>query len=221
MNRAELKALAKQQIKGNIGMLFLISLIIGLITGAASSALGGGAAVVSFLLTPPFTFSTILIYQNLILGTRPEVKDIFKGFKNYVPCISVGFFVSLFTFLWSLLFVIPGIVKSYSYAMSMYILADNPEKSRKECMSESMQMMDGHKMDLFVLDLSFIGWYLLGAITFGIALIWIIPYVNATQVNFYNSIKPVVVTEAPVESTPVIEEAPVEEAPTEETSAAE
>lgn len=202
MNREALKTLAKQQIKGNIGILFLISLIIGLITSAAASILSGASALVGILISPAFALSTIIVYKKLAAGEKPEVKDTFAGFKNYWPCVQVGFFVALYTFLWTLLFYIPGIVKSYSYSMSMYILADHPEKSRKECIKESMQMMDGHKMDLFVLDLSFILWYLLGIITLGIAFIWIVPYVNATRLNFYNTIKPIEVTKEPVVETP-------------------
>lgn len=75
--------------------------------------------------------------------------------------------------------------------MSMYILAENKGKPALECINESKQMTDGHKMDLFVLDLSFIGWILLGMITFGIAFIWIIPYMSTTSANVYRSLKPV------------------------------
>ena len=73
--------------------------------------------------------------------------------------------------------------------MSYYILADNPELTAREALRKSKEMMVGHKLDLFILMLSFFGWYLLGAITFGIAYIYIIPYLNATMANFYNSIK--------------------------------
>jgi uncharacterized membrane protein len=99
--------------------------------------------------------------------------------------------VGLFTFLWSLLFVIPGIVKTYAYSMSMYILAENKGKPALECINESKAMTNGHKMDLFVLNLSFIGWMMLVALTFGIAGIWVLPYMNATMANAYQSLKPV------------------------------
>ena len=103
----------------------------------------------------------------------------------------MNFLVGLFTFLWSLLFIIPGIIKAYSYSMSLYILAENKGKPALECINESMAMTEGHKMDLFVLGLSFIGWGLLCAITFGIAGIWVAPYMEATFANAYNSLKPV------------------------------
>ena len=96
---------------------------------------------------------------------------------------------NFFTFLWSLLFVIPGIVKIYSYSMAPFILADNPDFTAREALSKSKKIMNGHKFELFVLQLSFFWWYILDWITLGIASIYVIPYVNATTTNFYNKIK--------------------------------
>lgn len=207
MNRAELKSRAKEQIKGKIGILFLITLIIGLISGAASALLGkipGGSLIASFVISPAFTLSLVRVYMNVNLGIQPEVKDAFCGFDDFWSAFKVNFLVGLYTFLWSLLFVIPGIIKSYSYSMSLYILAENKGKSARECIEESKQMTEGHKMDLFVLGLSFIGWMLLGAVTLGIAYIWILPYMQATYVNAYQSLKPVV--EQPIVEQPVAEQ---------------
>lgn len=216
MNREQLKTMAKQQIKGNIGILFLITLIISVISAAASYILGkipGGNIIASVIITPAFSLSLVTVYLNLAKGKKPEVVDTFEGFKDFWSAFKVTFLVGLYTFLWSLLFIIPGIIKAYSYSMSMYILAENKGKPAKECIKESMLMMDGHKMEFFVLELSFILWYLLGIITLGIAYIWIVPYITATTVNFYNTIKPIVV-EASAEETSaepeVEEEAPQE-----------
>ena len=118
------------------------------------------------------------------------MKDAFSGFDDFWSAFKVALLVGVYTFLWSLLFVIPGIVKSFSYSMSLYILAENKGKSANECIKESMQMTDGHKMELFILGLSFIGWGLLVSLTFGIAAIWVLPYMQATYVNAYNSFKP-------------------------------
>lgn len=205
MNRAELKALAKNQIKGKIGILFLITLIIGLISGIAGallSALPGGSLIVSIIITPAFSLSIIRVYLSLTHGAYPKAGDAFSGFDDFWSAFKVTFLVGLFTFLWSLLFVIPGIIKTYAYSMSLYILAENKGKSALECINESKAMTDGHKMDLFVLNLSFIGWGLLCLITFGIAYIWVGPYMSATYANAYNSLKPVTV----VETTATIEE---------------
>lgn len=204
MNRAELKAAAKSQIKGKIGILFIIALIIGLISGVAGAILSfipGGSFVVSIIITPAFALSTVRVYLNVFKGNQPSVGDAFCGFDDFWAAFKVNFLVGLFTFLWSLLFIIPGIVKSYSYSMALYILAENKGKPALECINESKAMTNGHKMDLFVLNLSFIGWALLCVITVGIAGIWVIPYMNETYINAYNSLKPVVVAqEQPVEA---------------------
>lgn len=194
MNRAELKAKAKEQIKGKIGILFVITLIIGVLSAAASALLGMipviGSLAAMVIVTPAFTLSLARVYLMVAAGDKPEVTDAFSGFDDFWSAFKVTMLVALYTFLWSLLFVIPGIVKTYSYSMSLYILAENKGKSAKECIAESMEMTDGHKMELFVLSLSFIGWYFLGAITLGIAYIWIVPYMQTTIVNAYNSLKP-------------------------------
>lgn len=210
MNRAELKTNAKAQIKGKIGILFVIALIIGVISGVAGWILGMipvvGSLASAIIVTPAFALSTIRVYLNLFHGKEPEAKDAFSGFDDFWSAFKVNFLVSLFTMLWSLLFVIPGIIKSISYSMSMYILAENKGKPALECINESKMMTEGHKMDLFVLGLSFIGWALLCGITFGIAAIWVIPYMNATMTNAYQSLKPA----ASVVEVPVVE-APAEE----------
>ena len=131
----------------------------------------------------------------LIGGKEPESKDAFCGFDDFWSAFKVTFLVGLFTFLWSMLFIIPGIIKSISYSMSMYILAENKGKSAMECIEESKAMTDGHKLELFDLALSFIGWYFVGMLTLGIGYIWIIPYTSATYANAYRSLNPLPVIE--------------------------
>lgn len=99
------------------------------------------------------------------------------------------FLVGVFTFLWSLLLIVPGIVNFYAYAMTPYILVDNPELSANQAINMSKQMMKGHKFDLFFLQLSFIGWIFLSIFTFGIGLLWLIPYMMTAQAAFYQDIK--------------------------------
>ena len=207
MNRAELKAAARAQIKGKIGILFVITLIIGVVSGFASAVLSlipvVGSLAASIIVTPAFALSTVRIYLNLFKGKDPEAMDAFSGFDDFWSAFKVTFFVGLFTFLWSLLFVIPGIIKGISYSMATYILAENKGKAALECINESKAMTEGHKMELFVLSLSFIGWFLLCMITFGIATIWVVPYMNATFANAYLSLKPAAsVVEIPVVEAP-------------------
>lgn len=193
MTRTELKSLAREQIKGNIGMLFLISLVIALITGAVEAVglcVPFASLAASIVVTPGFVLSNILIYLNLTKGRKPMYEDAFAGFKDFWTAFKATFLTGFFTFLWMLLFVIPGYVKAISYSQTMYVVAENPGMSALDAIEESKRIMRGHKMEYFVLLLSFIGWIFLGLLTFGILYIWIIPYVSATQANFYNSIKP-------------------------------
>lgn len=204
MNRAELKSMAKQQIKGKIGILFVITLIIGVLSALAGVVLNlipGGGLVASIIVTPAFSLSLIRVYLDVVAGGTPKAGDAFTGFDDFWAAFKVTFLVGLYTFLWSLLFFIPGIVKSFSYSMSMYILAENKGKSARECIAESKAMTDGHKMELFVLALSFIGWIFLGCFTLGIAFIWVTPYMLATMANVYKSLKPVEVVDTVEEET--------------------
>jgi len=189
MDRVALKEQAKQQIKGNIGVLFVITLIVAAVSGLPNLIPVVGTVAMIFVVTPAFSIATVIIYLKLTQGVKPEIAELFAHFNKFWGAFKVTFFVGLFTGLWSLLFVIPGIVKAFSYSMAMYILAENPEIGALEAINRSKAMMNGHKMELFVLELSFIGWHLLGAITFGIAYIWVIPYMSATVANFYNKIK--------------------------------
>ena len=195
MDRVALKTKAKAQIKGKIGILFVITLVIGIVSSVASGVLSlipvVGSFLASIIVTPAFTLSMVRVYLLVIKDQKPEVKDAFSGFDDFWSAFKVTLLVGLFTFLWSLLFIIPGIVKSISYSMSMFILAENKGKSALECINESKQMTEGHKAELFVLALSFIGWMLLGSITLGIAYIWVIPYMETTFANAYQSLKPV------------------------------
>ena len=192
MNRAELKSQAKAQIKGKIGILFLITLLIGLISGAAGSLLSmipGGGVIVSIVVAPAFALSLCRVYLLVNAGEKPEVKDAFSGFDDFWSAFKVTFLVGLYTFLWSLLFYIPGIIKAISYSMAPYILMDNPGITVGEAIDESKRITKGHKWQLFVLGLSFIGWGLVVVVTFGIAAIWVVPYIQATYANAYNAIK--------------------------------
>ena len=195
MNRAQLKASAKEQIRGKIGILFVIMLIVAVITGALN-AIPVVGSVASLVVSAALSLSHAHIYLELTRkNLSPSINDAFKGFSDIWPAFKVTFLTAILTSLWSLLFVIPGIIKAIEYSMAIYILAENPGKSSRECLKESKAMTYGHRMELFVLGLSFIGWALLCGITFGIASIWVVPYMNATFANAYNNLKPAVPVE--------------------------
>ena len=188
MTRAELKSAAKEQIKGKIGILFVMTLIIFAI-GFVCGFVPFIGSIAAFIVAPAFSLSLCMVYLKLAKKEEITVGDVFSGFNSTGKAVWLYVLVYVFTFLWSLLFVIPGIIKSYSYSMAYYILADNPELTAREALSRSKEMMKGHKWDYFVLQLSFFWWYLLTGVTLGIASIYVLPYMSATTVNFYNSIK--------------------------------
>ena len=175
--RKELKQLAKEQIKGKIGILFLITLIIGLL-GMAISAIPVVGTIASLIITPALEFSAVLVYWNMSKDPeyQPAVGDVFKGFSNFANAFRVYFANAIFTFLWMLLFYIPGIVKAIAYSQCFFILADNPEMTGREAIKKSSEMMKGHKWEYFVLCLSFAGWAFLAVFTFGLLYIWLVPY---------------------------------------------
>ena len=122
-------------------------------------------------------------------GTLPEAGALFAPFKQYARTVGAVLLVFVYTLLWTLLLVIPGIIKAYSYSMTFYILRENPEMTAGDAITASQKMMDGHKMDLFLLSLSFIGWAFLASITFGIGYLWLIPYIYTAYAAFYETLK--------------------------------
>ena len=130
------------------------------------------------------------LLKLLRTGDNALTENMFKiATKNYWHKVWGGFLTGLFIFLWSLLLIIPGIIKCFSYAMTPFILEENPELSANEAIDRSRAMMKGHKFDLFWLLLSFIGWYLLCIITLGLATLWVTPYMSTAIAAFYEDVK--------------------------------
>lgn len=128
---------------------------------------------------------------NLDLVDRqkePEIGTLFGYFKHWKTTAAASFLQGLYVFLWSLLFIIPGIIAGYSYAMTNYILAENPELTASEAIEQSKQMMSGNRFRLFCLQFSFIGWDLLCALTLGIGTLWLRPYKQAAEAAFYREV---------------------------------
>lgn len=202
MDRLMLKQRAKEQINGNIGVLFLIYFIVSVI-GMLLALIPQVGTVLSFVASTIFEIQIIVIFLALANGVTPEIPRLFDIFKNSRLCgnsILLHILTMVYTFVWSLLFLVPGIIKALSYAMSPYILAENDYyMTPQDAIKESIRIMNGHKTDLFVLYLSFIGWYILTLLTCGIVGIYFFPYYRATMTNFYNEIK-----DKPME-TPVVE----------------
>lgn len=228
MTRKEIKALAKEKLKGNWGVV-ICSLILSSIMMGAASAFAG---ILELVVMGPIAVGLCCVLLNVLRKGKADIEDLFHGFSNnFFNNFITGLLVGIFTFLWSLLFIIPGIIKKYSYAMAMFIQYDNPNMSETDAITASRKMMKGHKGELFVLDLSFFGWYLLSILTFGLLLLYVAPYHHAAKAAFYENLKAAqegtkeeVVeatgSEAAQEEVPAIEEAK-EEVVEEEAPAAE
>lgn len=121
-------------------------------------------------------------------GKEVAFSDLFSQFYRFGQGFAQHFLRSLYIFLWTLLLIVPGIIKAFSYAMTPFIMADHPELSASEAINQSKAMMNGHKTELFVLNLTFIGWAILCALTFNIGNIFLNPYKNAAYAVFYRQI---------------------------------
>ncbi len=179
-SRADLKERAKASLKGNL----LITFVAILISGVAVSI-----PVVGLFLYPVIYVGLIALIINVSNGFKGDIATMFVHFPIFLKAFAVIYLMGIFVMLWSLLLVIPGIIKTYSYAMAPYILAENPDKGIFEVIDDSKRMMNGHKMELFMLTLSFIPWLLLVGVTFGIAVIYVSPYMQVTFANFYKEVK--------------------------------
>jgi uncharacterized membrane protein len=154
-----------------------------------SSVSSSISSLINFILSGPVAYGVAFFYLNILREDEARVESMFQGFKRFLDTLLAYLFISIFTFLWFLLLIIPGIIAGLSYSMTYYILIDHPELTPLEAIRLSKEIMVGHKGELFVLGLSFIGWFFLGLITFGVGLLYVIPYFNATLAEFYLSIK--------------------------------
>jgi uncharacterized membrane protein len=147
-----------------------------------SSLVNLAISIVSMMLTVGFSFFCL----NVSRGAAAGVGTLLDPFGIFFKVLWLNILIGIFTFLWSLLLVIPGIVAAYRYSFAIYILLDDPDKGALQCIRESKALTRGHKWELFVLDLSFIGWHLLTIIPF--VSIYVDPYVGTTKANYYRHI---------------------------------
>ncbi len=192
---SELRAAARQSLSGRWTTAVLVTLLYMILASVFSSPVYARnyASLISVLLyilvLYPIVYGYCVFALNVSRGEGARVGTLFEGFDNWGRVVLTGLLRSVYIFLWTLLLVVPGIIKSYSYAMTMFVLRDNPHMSADEAITESMHLMSGHKWKLFRLDLSFIGWICLGVITFGIGFLWISPYMAIARAKFYDDLK--------------------------------
>lgn len=178
---SELRQKARAQLEGKWGKTVLVYLLFLIIVGA----IPGLGLILGGPLLLGLTYYFIAVARN----EESEFELLFKGFDNFGKAIGLYLLKYLFIVLWSLLFTIPGIIAAYRYAMAFYILRDEPEIGVSEALTKSSEMMKGHKWQLFVLYLTFIGWGILCIFTMGIGALWLNPYISTTVTNFYEELK--------------------------------
>ena len=197
MNRVETKKWAKEKIKGHIWELLIPIMVAGILTsltigGSYDAEAGKFSAGYNVGIFFSFVEVGLAFYMiKFIKDQKAEFKDLFYFTKDYIRIFITNLLKGVFIFLWALLLVVPGIIKAFAYSLTALILADDKyaDLSYTGVLKKSEEMMKGHKMDLFVFGLSFIGWHMLAIFTLGLLEIWIIPYYTTANYKFLNDIK--------------------------------
>jgi uncharacterized membrane protein len=185
---AAITQMARESLRGRWGLAIGACLLYMLATsvGQFIPVIGWiGAIIISGpLLLGYYSFQLRFMRQD-----GPDVSQVFSGFQFFSNALVAQLLVGLYVFLWSLLLIIPGIIAAYGYAMTFFVLADNPTIGATEAMEESKRMMQGNRMKLFLLTCRFIGWFILGMLTLGIGLIWVVPYMVLSLSFFYEDVR--------------------------------
>jgi uncharacterized membrane protein len=194
---SEYKNLALQSLEGNWGKAAIASLITfvilelcgsspALLSDPVPSMVGQGLVTILLL---PLAWGYYIFFLRLIRREDIGYSNLFDGFGDYLRILLAELLKGIYELLWMLLLIIPGFVKAYSYAMTEFILKDHPEMNGEAAICESMRLMKGHKMQLFLLDLSMIGWFLLSLLTLGIGFLFLVPYLYSAHAHFYEDLK--------------------------------
>lgn len=195
MNNAELKQKARAQLGGKIfgtGWLYavLVMLLQSAVVGIGNRGRGVGLAVL-LLVGGPLSCSAARMFLKQSADGRPmDLHDLAAGFtEDFRGSFLLNLMQSIFIVLWSLLLVVPGIVKALGWSMSFYVRAEHPDYTWRQCLDASAALTDGYKGEIFLLHLSFIGWYIVGALCLGVGTLWVQAYVQATMTQCYHWLK--------------------------------
>jgi uncharacterized membrane protein len=186
MNRISIKERARFVLRRNRGLSIGI-LVAFWVLSALVSAMTAGIA--GLLLLPPLTIGLYAYFLAIWRGESAGFETLFSGFSRYVQSLVAVLWMWLWTTLWSCLFVIPGLIKALSYFATPYLVSDYPDLDPREALKISMRITQGHLMEIFIMNLSFFGWYLLSAFTLGIlALVHVHPYQQISMAGLYESL---------------------------------
>lgn len=175
---------AREALAGKWGGAVIATLVFCLISIAASSI-----PFASLVVNGPLAMGVAYYFLSLSRGKTPLIEDLFKGFNYFVNTLVAFLLVTLFTILWMLLLIVPGIIAAISYSQVFFILAEDPTLNSSAAIEKSKKMMYGYKWKYFCLGFRFIGWVILACITFGIGFLWLIPYMQVTLAKFHDDIK--------------------------------
>ena len=165
----------------------ITTLLYCIINTMVTSVLGSPLGTILIL---PLCYSySVAFLSNKRTGSKIRTESLFEGYNDFARVTLTLLLTYVYMILWTLLLIIPGIVKSIAYSQTVYVLKDCPELSYNQAIERSMAMMEGHKWQYFCLMLSFIGWILLVCLTMGIATLWVTPYMTATMAHFYEYVK--------------------------------
>ncbi len=188
---AELRAMARGSLSGNWTSAVLHLLLFYVIEGAIQGILGIIPIlgwIGSLLVSGALTFGLMSFYLMISRGEKPSTGVLFSGFNRFVDTFLLYLLMGIFILLWTLLLIVPGIIAALRYSQAYYLLRDNPDIGAMEAIRRSKALMDGQKGKLFMLALSFIGWFLLTILTLGIGILWLAPYVYTAFGHFHNSL---------------------------------
>lgn len=182
---------AKASLNGLWGTAVLGTLIYVLIGSVASAAtkISPVLYIIPLLVSGPLSYGYYLYVVKLVGTRNGDLNTLFAGFNRFVDTMVAGLIGSVLTVIGLCLLIVPGVIIALGLSMTWFIMLDNPNISGVDALRESWRMMDGHKMDLFLLVVRFIGWLLLVFITCGIAALWVEPYMVGAYLNFYRQLK--------------------------------
>lgn len=184
---SELRAEARKALQNKWIMAAVAALVFTAISAGLSSIPLIGVLIA--LLTLPIAYGFAIVMLDVFAGEEVNLGGLFEGFSDYGRILGTKLLQVVYTFLWSLLLLIPGIIKYYSYAMTDYILKEEPTLRNNAVIEKSMAMMEGNKMKLFLLDLSFIGWMILCLFTLGLGFLFLKPYMQVSHAAFYRDLQ--------------------------------
>lgn len=181
MKNSEITKGAREALAGNWGLA-----IAGFIIFTLLNSVGG---VIALIIGGPLALGAAIFSLNIANKKQAELSQLFEGFSRFAEALVAYLLMVLYIVLWSLLFIVPGIIAAISYSQTFYILAEDKKISGNDALKKSKDLMYGKKWQYFCLGLRFLGWMILCVFTLGIGFLWLMPYMQVSYANFYKSLK--------------------------------